>query len=163
MLRTSKKLLTLFRGYSNEERTLLYILNFYLRALELKQVYTIKKNTNMNGFNSLTLEQSNYLRKDLTKECKNFLNYLRRYQTYLAKKLPAESFFKFEVFERNPLAIIDIINSPLFNELEIDLFIPEQVITIISHLKIFNKEIILFLAREHPTIDFRAFGANREF
>jgi predicted nucleotidyltransferase len=120
----STKLLTLYKGYTQEEKINLYELNHYLRSLYLKQSQFLKKTLNTNNLN-LNFEQSLILRRDLIKESKNYLCYLRKYRLYL-KKLPSK-FHDFDLYENNQLLLFDLLNSSLFNNIKVNLLILNQV------------------------------------
>ena len=120
----STKLLTIYKGYTQEDKINLYELNHYLRSLYLKQSQFLKKTLNTNNLN-LNFEQSLILRRDLIKESKNYLCYLRKYRLYL-KNLPGK-FHDFDLYENNQLLLFDLLNSSLFNNLKVNLLILNQV------------------------------------
>ena len=121
-------MLALYKGYSQEEKIKLYELNHYLRSLYLKQSQYLKKTLNVNSLNlNLTFEQSLIFRRDLIKESKNYLNYLRKYKFYL-KNLPKQ-FHDYDLYENNQLLLFDLLNSNVFNNLKLNLLILNQVFT----------------------------------
>lgn len=128
----STKLLSLYKGYTQSEKATLYELNHYLRSLHLKQLYNLKKilnttivqTTNTTNM-SLTFEQTVLLRRDLIKESKNYLNYLKKFKFYL-KNLP-KKFHDYDSYENNQIMLFDLLNSSYFNNLNVNLLILNQV------------------------------------
>ena len=119
-------MLTLYKGYSQEEKIKLYELNHYLRSLYLKHSQYLKKTLNTNNLNiNLTFEQSLILRRDLIKESKSYLSYLRKYKGFL-KNLP-NKFHDFDLYENNQLLLFDLLNSSLFTSLKVNLLILNKV------------------------------------
>ncbi len=74
---------------------------------------------------NLTFEQTLILRRDLIKESKNYLNYLRKYRFYL-KNLPKQ-FHEYDLYDNNQLLLFDLLNSSFFNNLKINFLILNQV------------------------------------
>jgi hypothetical protein len=114
----------LYEGYSDEEKMHLYELNNFLKILYLKHLQFIKKATSYNGvFNMHTsVDQTTLFRRDFVKERRNYIEYLLKYKSFLKASLP-QAFFSFDLFEKNPVSIMDVINASTNEELPVRLLL----------------------------------------
>jgi hypothetical protein len=76
-----------------------------------------------------SIDQVTLFRRDFVKECGNYIEYLSKYKSYLQKSLP-KSFFSFEMFEKNPISIMEIINSNKLEEMPVRLLLLHNPINV---------------------------------
>lgn len=110
-LTITKRLITCYQGYKQDELSTIIQLNNHLRVLFLKQLSLLKRNSNGHNY---SIENAPYLRRDLVRECRIYLNFIKNYQRYL-RNLPVK-FFQFDFYEQNPMALVDLLNSTYLND-----------------------------------------------
>lgn len=130
------KLLVLYKGYSIHEKIILFKMYLFLRGYYLKEFYKIKVSLNSNTqlHNNIVNSylKKNIFKQDLIKECYRYLSFIGFFDSVdsiLGNKFLSNILTTMEECEKNPLSIIELLNSSLFTDFSLDLLIlKEQVI-----------------------------------
>ena len=124
------KLLVLYRGYSFKEKITLHQLYLFLRGFYLKELYNIKISLNSNSLMQNSIMNSylkkNIFKQDLIKECRIYLSFIRLFNSFTSQcsnQLLSKIVCNMPHYELNPLNIIELLNSSLFNDFNLDLLI----------------------------------------
>merc|ERR1712150_13714 len=127
------KLIVLYRGYSMNERIILFKMYLFLRAFYLKELHCIKSSLNSNSQlrNSIVNSylKKNIFKQDIIKECLLYLSFVSHFASiesiysdeFLSKILKNISYY-----ETNPLSMIDLFNTSLFSDFKLDLLILKE-------------------------------------
>ena len=133
------KLLTLYKGYSTHEKITLFKLYLFLRGYYLKEFYTIKVSLNSNTqlHNNIVNSylKKNIFKQDLIKECYlylAFIGFFESVESIQSNKFLSNILTKMNEYEKNPLTIIELLSSSLFNDFTLDLLILKEQVHLLN-------------------------------
>lgn len=127
------KLLVLYKGYSTNEKIILFKMYLFLRAFYLKEFYSIKSTLNSNSQLRNNIVNSylkkNIFKQDLIKECILYLSFISNFdsiENIHSNEFLSEIIKNMSHYETNPLSIIDLLNTSLFSDFKLELLILKE-------------------------------------